>query len=221
MLASASFNSIQCTGSVSRHNPGRTLPGHCTPSFSRYIFARVRKRNTLSQGIIQSNTTEIKQTLCSSGVGSCALGRRAAQIHWDSRKASPWSSFSSFIGASKAFSKASGTASGGGWTRHSQSRRKNSTRRHASAMSMLSGSTLPLAIAAVVGGTAAFAYWDARRISRKPEIIMQKTAFNEAVLSRYTELFPHCQAPLLRPRHAMVLDHILAPCTVPVRAWGG
>eukprot|EP00884_Botryococcus_braunii_P020405 jgi/Botrbrau1/7048/Bobra.0165s0071.1 len=63
-------------------------------------------------------------------------------------------------------------------------------------MYLLSSGTLPLAAAAIVGGATAIAYWDAVRMSRKPAIIRQKTAFNEAVLSRCPTVHELYEVPL-------------------------
>lgn len=183
--------SIRQTGGGSRDNRGRPPPFHsATTSQSRYILNVLAIRNTRYKGVPNFNQAQVSRQLCVSGLRSCTRGGFTAQINQDLRKATPWSFFSSFIGTSIASAQTVGIASGGGWKRDCQRLRRNSTRRHVATMYMLSGSTLPLAIAAVVGGTAAFVYWDPRRISRKPEIIMQKTDFNEAVLSRLNQTAP-------------------------------
>jgi hypothetical protein len=63
-------------------------------------------------------------------------------------------------------------------------------------MSLMSAGALPLAAVAIVSGATALAYWDARRLSRKPDVIRQKTAFNEAVLSRCPTIHDVYEVPL-------------------------
>jgi hypothetical protein len=54
-------------------------------------------------------------------------------------------------------------------------------------MGAMTTGALPLAAVAAgaaLGGLVGLAVWDARRLSRRPEVIAQKTPFNTAVLSR-------------------------------------